>query len=82
MSQEKKTSFQQQMDRYLNSGSRPPSSRGKHTAIKLRDLVIPAQAGIHPRLELGAIREIDPRLRGDDSLSLTYWQAGKTKVTP
>ena len=41
------------------------------TAINLRDLVIPAQAGIHPRLGLGAIGEMDPRLRGDDSLSLT-----------
>ena len=41
------------------------------TAIKLRDIVIPAQAGIHPRLGLGALGEIDPRLRGNDSLSLT-----------
>ena len=37
----------------------------------IRGLVIPAQAGIHPRLGLGAVREMDPRLRGDDSLSLT-----------
>ena len=29
------------------------------------------QAGIHPRLGLGAIGEMDPRLRGDDNLSLT-----------
>jgi len=40
-------------------------------AIKLRDLVIPAQAGIHPRFGLCAIGEMDPRLRGDDSFSLT-----------
>jgi len=43
------------------------------TAIKLRDLVIAAQAGIHSRLGLGAIGEMDPRLRRDDSLSLTYY---------
>jgi len=35
-----------------------------HIAIKLRHLVIPAQAGIHPRLGLGAIGKMDPRLRG------------------
>ena len=36
----------------------------------LRDLVIRAQAGIHPQLGLGAIGEMDPRLRRDDGLNL------------
>jgi len=40
------------------------------TAIMLRDLVIPAQAGIHPRLGLSAVGEMELRLRGDDSLTL------------
>ena len=43
------------------------------SAIKLRDPVIPTQAGIHPQHGLGAIREMDPRMRRDGSLSLTYY---------
>jgi len=41
------------------------------TAIMLRDLVIPAQAGIHPRFGLSAVGEMEPRLRGNNSLTLT-----------
>jgi len=40
--------------------------------MKLRDLVIPVQAGFHPRLWLGAIGEMDPCLRGDDRFVLRH----------
>ncbi|RAP36774.1 hypothetical protein B1207_08220 [Legionella quinlivanii] len=38
-------------------------------AIKLRNLVLPAKAGIHSSIGIIASSEMDPRLRGD---SLIY----------
>ena len=59
------------MSKYLRGMSSYSLYTRSLIAIKLRGLVIPVQAEIHPRLGLGAVREMDPRLRGDDSLSLT-----------